>query len=363
MNPQYSPINLTDLYSDKVTQSFSDDNTFTFFSESADFDLIAGNFVNTHATQEVSVSKPPPKTPNRMIPQAFTFPTNIPSGNLVKLSEEESKASQRGSWRIVSANKQVLGSDGDVFVYLETRSSKGSEVIDTDLFSSIQYELRQKVEGAFTKNTPFLLSRLQVVDPATGEEIRKNNKTILAGMCESTLSPNNRENNVFETTMKFKFTDVSYHHDKRPFALRVSLFLNSNTDEPIIIKQSEPIMVFARKKPGAPVKKSKTSQKRKAGERDELEDSQDVVEPNPKVAKTIGTQEVKRPHPNSSEEFNDFMLKLEALFAQVAQMNPQDKVNAVHRILQKMYEIDPQYNLFFQPPQIGFIPSFAVFDL
>jgi hypothetical protein len=309
---------------DKVSNN-TDENPFAAFFMDAmpnDFDVL-GSYAESAVT--------PTFAPSR---SKFTMPFSN-TGNLIVLSEEESNATQRGSWKTISINKSIMQDDGEMSLFLETRTNKnGSEKMDTDLFSSISYELRLKAEGAFTNNTPFLLSRLQVVDPSTGEEIRKNNKTILSGACESTLSPHNKENRVFETVIKFKFTDVSYHHDRRPFALRVSLFLNSNTDEPAVVKQSEPIMVFARKKQNVPATK-KSGTKRK-------------IEEEAAPVKSRKTSEVmNRPHPEKSEEdFNEFALKLEALFAQVAQMCPQDKSNAINRILQKMYEVDSEY---FQP--------------
>ncbi len=301
----------------------SDDNPFSFFE-----DNLPSNEMDLFSDKSAYVAQVPFAPTLRTITPSYVIPT-VFNGSLVSLSDVEATATLRGSWKIIAMNKTVLGSDGDCSLFMETRTNKTqTEDMDTDLFSSISYELRQTVTGTFTKHVPFLLTRLQVVDPTTGEEIRKDNKMILSGACESTLSPQNRTGGTFETIVKFKFTDVSYHHDKRPFALRVSIFLNSNTDEAILVKQSQPIMVFARKKQFTNPAPKTVGKKRKA------EDESST----PAKARKTSTEEMKKQEKPQSDNFGEFNTKLEALFQQVAQMSTEDKSVAMKKILQRLYE-------------------------
>ncbi|KAL0482818.1 hypothetical protein AKO1_014208 [Acrasis kona] len=257
----------------------------------------------------------------------------------VHLEEKEDKdTTNKGGWTTVTRSATVCGAGENLHLYLGTRKDRDSncEDIESTYFSSITYELRQRATGNFLGDTE-LLSQLQVVDPVSGEEILKNNKAILKGVTDSTLEKKMDDNPYFETTIRFKFTDVSYHHDRKPFALRVNLYRHQDTDNPILIKQSQPIMVFARKKQLTSTSTLSTEDadlKPKKRKRKE----QHVEEPSSKVSKL--------------SNFDMFKEKLEVMCQHMKKMSKENREEAYKEIISKMYSFDPVDSCYQQIPVI-----------
>uniref|UniRef100_A0A7S1KUB2 Uncharacterized protein n=1 Tax=Percolomonas cosmopolitus TaxID=63605 RepID=A0A7S1KUB2_9EUKA len=191
-----------------------------------------------------------------------TVPANV---NLKKKSGDVFQQYYRNTetWKIVQEKKNVFAhrkGTPSQHIHTMVKNSKQdpSEKIDEKLYSSLKYVLLHKVNPSYfvdeNGDMGFILCRVQVVCPETGEEIKRNGEGILGGSIESSL----RMDAV--TSMKIQFTSCSSHHDKKQFAFRLQYFLNSNLKEPILVKQSTPFLVYARKKTGTKRKKrSKTA--------------------------------------------------------------------------------------------------------
>lgn len=191
-------------------------------------------------------------------------------------------------------------------VLMKTRRDKPSEFLPDKMYSSLKYEIIQKAKGKLLSNVPLLLCRAAVVDATTFEEIKKK-KPVLKGTIESALTkePTNKSADEFECKMKVQF-DFSYHQDKRLVALELRFYLNDKLDQPIMIKRSCPLKVYARKP-------NKTKRKRE-------EDKEE------KIKKIKETQE---------NEFNDFAGQLEKCFEMANKFAGEEKKLAVFTIMQK----------------------------
>jgi hypothetical protein len=226
------------------------------------------------------------------------------------------------NWKTVVANREIL-KDFDVSIFVKSRKDASSETIDEKLYSSIKYDIVHK--GKFIKEGYFLLCRIQAVDAVTGEEIRKGKSTVLSGTTESAITSG--KDGIFEQKMKIQFTDVSYHHDKRQFALKCSYFLNNDTNTPILVKVSPGFMVYARKP-------NQNSGKRKRPDGRTQPSKQRKVE---SIAQS------------SSNAFDFFAQRLDELINGLDSMNQVDKKRAMDLMLEKLFRM----NLFHppQPPQ------------
>lgn len=187
------------------------------------------------------------------------------------------------TWNVIKERKIPFKKQGMPSNYIKTmvKNSKQdpSEKIDEKLYSSLKYVLLHKIEPDYftdeNGDAGFILCRVQVVCPETGEEIRRNGEGVLGGSIESSL----RMDAV--THMKIQFTSCSSHHDKKQFAFRLQYFLNSDLKDPILVKQSTPFLVYARKKTGAKRKKRSKSKS------DSKDFDDDIIEPVLKRPKII----------------------------------------------------------------------------
>jgi hypothetical protein len=113
---------------------------------------------------------------------------------------------------------------------------------------------------------------LSCIDGNSKEEILKQNKTsILSGVIETGISSTGESNSEFNCHLKIQFTDVSYHHNKKNFAFKISYFLNDDLKKPVLSLMSPTFLVLARK-PNLPNSKKRTR------EENEEEEEEDKVE-------------------------------------------------------------------------------------
>eukprot|EP01027_Heterolobosea_sp_BB2_P011070 GEZU01016146.1.p1 GENE.GEZU01016146.1~~GEZU01016146.1.p1 ORF type:complete len:399 (-),score=79.68 GEZU01016146.1:598-1794(-) len=172
--------------------------------------------------------------------KAATAATELPS-----LKEERNWVCQpllNPSLAIDGANAKVL---------IKSRKEPAQLFVYDKLYSSIKYELHHSILAPST--VPFLLAKLQVIDPATHQEIRKGgDKPICQGNTEAAISkrPDSDPYSslcTLEGVMKLQITDVSYHHDKRKFCFKVSYFNPDDLAQPVLVLLSAPFQVFARR--------------------------------------------------------------------------------------------------------------------
>ncbi|KAF0983296.1 hypothetical protein FDP41_010361 [Naegleria fowleri] len=259
--------------------------------------------------------------------------TNTPA-NMNNQTEEDSR-----HWSIAFVNSQIL-LNSQVNIYLETRDSgpRLESIVDSELYSSIKYEMRHEIKELVFNNGEEsddlqLFCRIQIIHPDNKTEVLKNGKPILGGVIESNVSRQSDNSNM--TSMKIKFTDCSYHHGNCKFAFRVSYFIESDLDNPILIMESAPFKVLARK----PSKNKKPAQKRKKEEEEE------------NIAVTVADS-CPQPPPSQKikiSNFEDFKQVTASVFDYIQSANDeQKKRQMINHVVTKLYSVDP--NIMFSLP-------------
>jgi hypothetical protein len=139
---------------------------------------------------------------------------------------------------------------------IKTRTDPPATTLPEKLYSSLKYKFKQTLECTIHggNNDTMLISKMQVFNVQTGLEVVKNKKPILVGNHNDnagTLQTINdsRNSNVKEMSCEtaFRFNDVSYHHSKADFRLKLSFFLPSDMTNPVFIVSSPPFQVYARR--------------------------------------------------------------------------------------------------------------------
>ncbi|EFC50733.1 predicted protein [Naegleria gruberi] len=207
-------------------------------------------------------------------------------------------------WKTIHVDESAGNLDTQVL--LKTRRDKPSEYLPEKMYSSLKYEIIQKASGNFLTTVPLLLCRATVVDAETNKEI-KLAKPVLKGNIESALTkdPTSKNADEFECKMKIQF-DYSYHQEKKLVALELKFYLNDKLDNPILIKRSCPLKVYARKP-------NKTKRMREE-------------------AKELKSKKIKEAQ---EKEFNDFTSQLDKCFELAHKFADEEKKIAMQTIINK----------------------------
>lgn len=136
--------------------------------------------------------------------------------------------------------------DPIVEVVVKTRSDKPSTEVPERMYSSLKYEFRQFVRGSCINKTTLLMSKIQVINPETNKEVKKNSASIIKGIVDGALTVDATGKQLTSRT-KLQFTDVSYHHGKSQFSLQICYYLPSELNVPVLIIRSAPFQIFARR--------------------------------------------------------------------------------------------------------------------
>lgn len=180
-----------------------------------------------------SVNNKPPNVQNHK-PLNVQIPKPIP--------EESSNSDISRRWKTVFRNPQIIG-NGDVQIFLKTRSGAPIDTVDDKLYSFIKYNLIHRVTGDFLKNHRFIIARVSVLNYETMQEIEKNR--VEAGISKGS-------DGVYEATSKIRFMEISYDQKlqkfTRRFVMRASYFASGNLNDPFLVKMSPPFKVCARKR-------------------------------------------------------------------------------------------------------------------
>jgi len=182
----------------------------------------------------------------KLLPQSSTSPT---------LNSSSYTSTNNRKWRILYSNPKIMSDYNEETpaisaIEVRTRNDTTTGTVPERLYSSLKYEVTQEINAQiFGQNTAVLMSKLQVVNPYNFEEeiLKTNGKSIVKGTSELVpLTLNGSATSLFSKT-KVQFTDVSYHHEKKYFALKVSYFDPNNLSEAIFVQMSAPFQVFARR--------------------------------------------------------------------------------------------------------------------
>jgi len=214
-----------------------------------------------------------------------------------EIFDEEIKINKNRGWFVVYSQTN----DFTVIPYTKTRCDKPAEEVEEILYSSLKYEIKQKLIGNL--NFPFLLSKIYVVESNTGEIVQKNNKSVLKGQVEVAITNSSDKDSEISGILKVQFTDVSYHHKKCDFCWEIAYFTPNELNEPILKIRSSSFKVFARK----PSQVVSTKKKRK---RDDQFD------------------------------FDNFLQKFEDLVQYTKKLKMEDKKNAISLVTSKLLEFE-----------------------
>jgi hypothetical protein len=183
----------------------------------------------------------------KLLPQSSTSP-NPSSGNSYSSTNNR-------KWRILYSNPKIMSEYNEetpaiASIEVRTRNDTTTGTVPERLYSSLKYEVTQEISShIFGTSTAVLMSKLQVVNPYNFEEeiLKTNGKSIVKGTSELVpLTLNGNLSSLYSKT-KVQFTDVSYHHEKKYFALKVSYFDPNNLNDAIFVQMSAPFQVFARR--------------------------------------------------------------------------------------------------------------------
>eukprot|EP01080_Neovahlkampfia_damariscottae_P007330 gene7330-11649_t len=186
-------------------------------------------------------------------------------------NERQLQQSLKRKWNINQVEETFKNSQSQLI--LRSRKEKETDVLPERLYSSIKYELNCELKNV-PSNLKFLYVKLTCVDGNSKDEILKQNKTpIISGITETGISSSVVDSkNFFTTCLKLQFNDVSYHHNKKNFAFKVSYFLNDDLKKPVLTLISPNFLVLARKP------NQQTTKKRKRDGQTEDEEEQENEE-------------------------------------------------------------------------------------
>lgn len=155
-------------------------------------------------------------------------------------------------WKLTFQDDSLINASNTLNVELtsKTRCEEPADQVPENLYSSLKYQLCQKITGTFCTLIKMLVVRVVVVDSRSLQEVKKDNKPVIEGDTETSLHVKQDAatgERRLEAAIKVKFNDVSYHHDNKLFCFQVSYFHPSNLQRPVVVYRSAPFKVLARK--------------------------------------------------------------------------------------------------------------------
>eukprot|EP00818_Percolomonas_sp_WS_P000038 CAMPEP_0117446280 /NCGR_PEP_ID=MMETSP0759-20121206/6252_1 /TAXON_ID=63605 /ORGANISM="Percolomonas cosmopolitus, Strain WS" /LENGTH=477 /DNA_ID=CAMNT_0005238527 /DNA_START=823 /DNA_END=2256 /DNA_ORIENTATION=+ len=170
------------------------------------------------------------------------------------------------SWKCVFVNQNSVNPVNAAFQICLTSRTDGAAVnyVHDTLYGSIRYGITQQVVLPELQDTNLIMMRIQILDAVKGSEIRgKKEKLqgekILDGVTESSMHLTNQETSFggskknkwskcYSVSSKIKFLDVSSNYDGSPFRFQISYYDPRALEKPIMVVQSAPFKVYARRK-------------------------------------------------------------------------------------------------------------------
>lgn len=230
-------------------------------------------------------------------------------------------------------------------IEIRTRNDDPSKTVPERLYSSLKYEISHSIPVAlFGQETAVIMAKVQVVNPYKHEDeiVKNNGKTVLKGASSMTPITVNATQDMLTCKQKIQFTDVSYHHEKKFFAIKISYYKPSNLQDPILVMLSAPFQVFARR----PRKSRRTVKKRKKTE----EEDEDVKITTKKRKAEAAISQVKTKHP-TEDSIKQEILKFLDIFEKyqdVVQNLDEDTKNKLGNLLQKFAQpikLEDEFNV------------------
>lgn len=293
------------------------------------------------------------------------------------------------TWKTVFVDRSFLSAgDDDVEVRAKTRCDTPCLSVPDRLYSSMKYEIRQRAVGQFVNKVPFLLSRISVVDPVSGLEVRRNNRPAVKGTIEAALvKPTDKKKKrpalaaspnalplVLEGNLRAQFQDISFHADHALYCWQISYFSPSDLEHAILTKRSPSFKVFARK-PGNPAPTRKRKRDATASTHDsDLEDyrNDDVTSQHteddsceqkdtPETIVVAKSSKLPRVQAATAADgnvaFDDFVFKLDELVKCKDRLSAQERQVCLDLVVSQLLAADPSYFSSFLFPSCSVPPS------
>lgn len=179
-------------------------------------------------------------------------PANVPLLQLPEFLKPWHTKNVDRKWKLTFQDESQINPQNtlNVDITSKTRCENPSDQIPENLYSSLKYQLCQKITGTFCTLIKMLVVRVVVVDSRSLQEVKKDNKPVIEGDTETSLHV--KQDAVtgerrLEGAIKVKFNDVSYHHDNKLFCFNISYYHPSNLQRPVVVYRSAPFKVLARK--------------------------------------------------------------------------------------------------------------------
>lgn len=142
-----------------------------------------------------------------------------------------------------SANTNVQ--DLVLHVSSKIRGESPKQIIADKLYSSHRYVIQMDATGACIGGNNVVMAKLSIVEPLNhDEQVLKNGKVIVKGTTECSMTMQPKKHGM-SGSLKIQFTDVSYHNDRKYFAIKIQ-FVDAN-DAVLFAVISPPFRVYARK--------------------------------------------------------------------------------------------------------------------
>lgn len=240
------------------------------------------------------------------------------------------------------------------------------DIVDTEDESEPASPRPSDISKSLWDRFPLLIGRCSVVNSDNhAEEILKNEQPILRGEPEAAIarvvSKQYEDQTALEGTMKIQFTDVSYHHDRKNFALRINYMDPQAVEEPLFYVVSPPFTVYARKPSntgadtlGAKMVPSEKKKRKKSAKTDRKKSKKRVKsDAQEGTAVTEGRLEENGQEWPSSEElqcileqssmYEEFGRRVEQLMSLKERLAVDDRKRAHEITLDKLLDIDADY--------------------
>lgn len=224
-------------------------------------------------------------------------------------------------WKLVSKHKKLKEiKDINLTVNSKTRREQWSNFLPDRMYSSLKYEIKLTATGKELMSMPFLLAKIVVMDAKTNQIKKKGGKDVLKLTTEGALTLSSDGTNL-KCLLKVQFIPgLSYHQEKKEYIFQIHYFERQDIKNPILIKQSAPFRIYARK-PNS----TKTKKKRK----------------NSTIKEPVNS---KRKKLKKDSNFNEFLSRLDELVKVNLKLNHSEKQLAMNLVAQRLLNLNNSSN-------------------
>jgi hypothetical protein len=143
-------------------------------------------------------------------------------------------------WKLIYRNDEVIGLEANLRIFLKSRNDQAMEYVPDRLYSSLKYEISHEIRDL---PVPILLSKIQVIDPETEEEILVDGSSLLLGNPEGVLTMGTSG----EHHLKSKINFLDFPHQKKSYSMRICYYLPSDLMSPVLVIQSPEFKIYTRR--------------------------------------------------------------------------------------------------------------------